>query len=177
MPPQNNSSQKFIGRKQPSRVIMITEINLPDGSTLKVDLPFVAGVLADLSGKRAEPQSIPEGHRSARGDLEERKFLEIDKENFNDRMKAIRPAVSFSVPNTLTGQGNLAVELTFDSMEDFSPDRIAERFEPLRQLFEARRALSYLKDKASNTREIEKVIEHLLSNPDLAKALISASKV
>ena len=174
---KNNSAQKFNARYKPSRVNVGVDIELPDGAKLKIDLPFVAGVLADLSGKRADLQNIPEGHRSARGELEERKFLEIDNNNFNDRMKAIRPAVSFSVRNTLTGDGNLPVELTFDSMEDFSPERIAERFEPLRQLFEARKALSYLKDKASNTREIEKVIQHLLSNPHLAKALVSASKV
>ena len=74
--------------------------------------------------------------------MAERKFLEIDVDNFNDRLKAMRPRVAFTVPNTLTGEGNLAVDITFESMDDFGPDAIARKVEPLRRLLEAREQLS-----------------------------------
>ena len=83
----------------------------------KVELPFVMGVMADLSGKPAE--ALPP--------VEERKFLEIDVDNFDDRLKACKPRVAFQVPNTLTGEGNISVELNFESMDDFSPAAVAQK--------------------------------------------------
>ena len=88
------------------------------------------GVMADLSGKPAEP--LPP--------VDDRKLLEIDVDNFDDRMKAIKPRVAFPVPNTLTGEGNLAVDLTFESMDDFSPAAVARKVDALSKLLEARRS-------------------------------------
>ena len=126
-------SQKFIGRNRAPRVQVEYDVELY-GSQKKVQLPFVMGVLADLSGKPEEP--LPP--------VAERKFLEIDVDNFNDRLKATKPRVAFTVPNTLTGEGNLAVDITFESLDDFAPDAIARKVEPLRRLLEAREQLSNL---------------------------------
>src|SRR5882757_624185 len=92
------------------------------GSEKKVQLPFVMGVMSDLSGKPETP--LPP--------VADRKFLEIDIDNFDQRLKAMMPRVAFAVPNTLTGEGNLQVDLTFESMDDFSPAAIAKKVEPLR---------------------------------------------
>ena len=98
------------------------------GSEKKIELPFVMGVLADLSGKPVEP--LP--------GVDERKFLEIDIDNFDERMKAIAPRVAFSVPNTLTGEGHVMVDITFESMGDFSPAAVANKVDALKQLLDAR---------------------------------------
>ena len=108
------SSQKFIARNRAPRVQIEYDVELY-GAEKKIQLPFVMGVLADLSGKPAEP--LPP--------VADRKFLEIDVDNFDSRMKAMKPRVAFQVPNTLTGEGNINVELTFESMDDFSPAAIA----------------------------------------------------
>ncbi|MGA7216468.1 MAG: type VI secretion system contractile sheath small subunit, partial [Terrimicrobiaceae bacterium] len=121
------SSQKFIARNRAPRVQIEYDVELY-GAEKKVELPFVMGVMADLSGKPAEP--LPS--------VDERKFLEIDVDNFDDRMKAIKPRVAFQVPNTLTGEGNLNVEMTFDSMDDFSPAAVARKVDALNQLLTAR---------------------------------------
>src|SRR5213075_585250 len=100
-----SSSQKFIARNRAPRVQIEYDVELY-GSQKKVELPFVMGVMADLSGKPAE--ALP--------DVSERKFLDIDIDNFDERLKAFKPRVAFQVPNTLTGEGNLPVEITFESM-------------------------------------------------------------
>src|SRR5512134_3542861 len=104
------SSQKFIARNRAPRVQIEYDVELY-GAEKKVQLPFVMGVMADLSGKPAE--ALPR--------VEDRKFLEVDVDNFDDRLKSMKPRVAFQVPNTLTGEGSLNVELTFESMDDFSP--------------------------------------------------------
>src|SRR5499427_4523830 len=96
------SSQKFIARNRAPRVQIEYDVEVY-GSQKKVELPFVMGVMADLSGKPAE----------ALAPVEERKFLEIDVDNFDDRLKAYKPRVAFQVPNTLTGEGNISVDVTF----------------------------------------------------------------
>ena len=108
------SSQKFIARNRAPRVQIEYDVELY-GAEKKIQLPFVMGVLADLSGKPAE--ALPP--------VADRKFLDIDVDNFDSRMKALKPRAAFQVPNTLTGEGNLSVELTFESMDDFSPAAIA----------------------------------------------------
>lgn len=112
----SNSSQKFIARNRAPRVQIEYDVEIY-GSEKKVELPFVMGVLADLSGKPLEP--LP-----AVGD---RKFFSIDIDNFDERMKAMKPRVAFSVPNTLSGDGQLMVDITFESMDDFSPAAIAKK--------------------------------------------------
>ncbi len=127
------SSQKFIARNRAPRVQIEYDLELY-GAEKKINLPFVMGVMSDLSGKSAA--ELPP--------VDQRKFLEIDVDNFDDRLKAMKPRVAFAVPNTLTGDGNIAVDLTFDSMEDFSPGAIARKVEPLNKLLQARTQLSNL---------------------------------
>lgn len=129
----NRSSQKFIARNRAPRVQIEYDVEIY-GSEKRIELPFVMGVLADLSGRPAEPLP-PVG---------DRKFLDIDIDNFDDRMKAVRPRVAFAVANTLAGEGQLMVDITFESIDDFSPAAIARKVEPLARLLEARTQLSNL---------------------------------
>src|SRR3954468_23144485 len=127
------SSQKFIARNRAPRVQIEYDVELY-GAEKKVQLPFIMGVLADLSGKPTE--ALPS--------VAERKFLDIDVDNFDSRMKAMKPRAAFRVPNTLTGDGELNVELTFESMEDFSPAAVARKVDSLNKLLEARQHLANL---------------------------------
>jgi type VI secretion system protein ImpB len=124
------------------------------------------GVLADLSGKPAEP--LPE--------VRDRKFLEIDVDNFDSRMKAMKPRVAFQVPNTLTGEGNLNVELTFESMDDFSPAAIATKVDALNKLLQARQELANLITYMDGKTSAEELVGRLLNDPALMKTLASAPK-
>jgi type VI secretion system protein ImpB len=159
------SSQKFIARNRAPRVQIEYEVEVY-GSEKKVELPFVMGVMADLSGKPADPLA-PVG---------ERKFLEIDIDNFDDRLKAAKPRVAFRVPNTLTGEGNLSVDLTFESMDDFSPGAVARKVESLNKLLTARNQLSNLMTYMDGKVGAEEAVKKLLADPALLNALASAPK-
>jgi type VI secretion system protein ImpB len=159
------SSQKFIARNRAPRVQIEYDVELY-GAEKKVELPFVMGVMADLSGKPAGP--LPP--------VDERKFLEIDVDNFDDRMKAIKPRVAFQVPNTLTGEGNLNVEMTFDSMDDFSPAAVARKVDALNQLLTARSQLANLVTYMDGKSGAEELVSNLLNDPALLKTLASAPK-
>lgn len=161
----SNSSQKFIARNRAPRVQIEYDVEIY-GSEKKIELPFVMGVLADLSGKPVEP--LPE--------VAERKFLEIDIDNFDERMKAIAPRVAFSVPNTLTGQGHVMVDITFESMDDFSPAAVARKVDALKQLLDARTQLSNLQTYMDGKSGAEGLVRDLLADPALMKALTSAPK-
>ena len=162
---KQNSGQKFIARNRAPRVQIEYEVEVY-GSEKKIQIPFVMGVLADLSGKPAE--ALP--------DVGDRKFLEIDIDNFDARMKAMKPRVAFVVPNTLTGEGNLAVDLTFESMDDFSPAAVARKVDALNQLLEARTQLNNLLSYMDGKSAAEETIKEALQNPALLKALASAPK-
>ncbi|MCU0873882.1 MAG: type VI secretion system contractile sheath small subunit [Pirellulaceae bacterium] len=136
------------------------------GAQKKVQLPFVMGVLADLSGKPAEP--LPP--------VADRKMLEIDVDNFDDRMKAMKPRVAFAVPNTLTGEGNLAVDITFESMDDFSPGAIARKVAGLDKLLETRQQLSNLLTYMDGKTGAESLMNRVLQDPSMLQALASAPK-
>ena len=124
------------------------------------------GVLSDLSGKPTEP--LPP--------VSDRKFLDFDVDNFDARMKAMKPRVSFAVPNTLTGEGNMAVEMTFESMDDFSPAAIAQKVEPLRKLLEARQQLSNLITYMDGKTGAEQLVERIMGDPELLKSLAAQAK-
>src|SRR5262245_11913702 len=124
------------------------------------------GVLADLSGKPAEPLAP----------VADRKFLEIDVDNFDSRMKAMKPRASFQVPNTLTGEGNLNVELTFESMDDFSPAAIARRVDALNKLLETRQQLANLITYMDGKGGAEELVAKLLKDPVLLQTLASTKK-
>jgi type VI secretion system protein ImpB len=157
------SSQKFIARNRAPRVQIEYDVEL-DGAEKKVELPFVMGVLADLSGKPAE--ALP-----AVGD---RKFLEIDVDNFDERLKSCKPRVAFQIPNTLTGKDNLNVEMTFESMDDFSPAAVARKVGALNQLLQARTQLANLLTYMDGKDKAEDLIGKVLSDPELMKSLAAA---
>ncbi len=159
------SSQKFIARNRAPRVQIEYDVEVY-GAEKKVQLPFVMGVLADLSGQPAEPLAA----------VADRKFLEIDVDNFDERLKAMKPRVAVQVPNSLTGEGNIAVDLTFESMDDFSPAAIARKVEPLRQLLEARGQLANLMTYMDGKTGAEELIAKLLSEPALMQSLAAAPK-
>jgi type VI secretion system protein ImpB len=158
------NSQKSIGRMRPPRVQIEYDVEV-NGSEKKVNLPFVMGVMSDLSGQSLE--ELPP--------IAARKFLEIDSENFDARMAAIKPRVAMSVPNALTGEGNLGVDITFESMDDFSPAAIARKVEPLRRLLEARSQLSNLMTYMDGKVAAEDMVSRLLSDPALLQTLAQAS--
>ena len=160
-----SSSQKFIQRNRAPRVQIEYDVELY-GAEKKVELPFVMGVMADLSGKPAEP--LP--------GVEERSFLEIDMDNFDDRLKAAKPRVAFSVDNTLTGEGKMSVDLTFESLDDFSPAAIARKVEPLRKLVETREQLSNLLTYMDGKDGAAELVAKAMQDPELLKALAGAPK-
>jgi type VI secretion system protein ImpB len=159
------SSQKFIGRNRAPRVQIEYDVELY-GSPKKVQIPFVMGVMADLSGDVKEP--LPP--------VDERKFLAIDVDNFDDRMKSMKPRVAFSVPNTLTGEGNLSVDITFESMEDFSPAAVARKVDALAKLLEARSQLSNLITYMDGKTGAEELISKVLNDEALLKSLADKAK-
>jgi len=163
--PRKASGQKFIARNRAPRVQIEYDVEIY-GSEKKIQLPFVMGVLADLSGKPAE--ALPE--------IADRKFLEIDIDNFDARMKAMKPRVAFPVPNTLTGEGNIAVDITFESMDDFSPAAVARKVDALSKLLEARTELHNLLSYMDGKTGAEDLIAKVLKDPTLMKTLAAAPK-
>jgi type VI secretion system protein ImpB len=159
------SSQKFIARNRAPRVQIEYDVEIY-GAEKKVELPFIMGVMADLSGKPEE--SLPS--------VDQRKFLEIDVDNFDDRLKGCKPRVAFQVPNTLTGEGNMMVDLSFDSMDDFSPGAVARKVDALNQLLTARNQLSNLMTYMDGKSGAEALVAKLLHDPALLKTLASAAK-
>ena len=159
------SSQKFIARNRAPRVQIENDVELY-GAEKKVQLPFVMGVMSDLAGKSEVEQPA----------VADRKFLEIDIDNFDDRMKAIAPRAAFTVPNTLTGEGNMAVDITFESMDDFSPAAIAAKVEPLAELLDARTQLSNLMTYMDGKTGAEDLISKIIQDPALLKTLAAQPK-
>lgn len=159
------SSQKFIARNRAPRVQIEYDLELY-GAEKQINLPFVMGVMADLSGKPEE--SLP--------GMADRKFLEIDVDNFDERLKASKPRVAFQIPNTLTGEGNMSVDITFESMDDFSPAVVANKVDSLKKLLDARTELSNLLSYMDGKSGAEELMAKVLKDPSLMKALSSAPK-
>ncbi len=159
------SSQKFIARNRAPRVQIEYDLELY-GAQKKINLPFVMGVMADLSGNPADPLAP----------VADRKFLSIDVDNFDERLKSMKPRVAFQVPNTLTGEGNMAVDITFESMDDFSPEAVARKVDSLNKLLTARTQLSNLLSYMDGKSGAEQLVGKLLSDPALLQALASAPK-
>ncbi len=161
----SGSSQKFIARNRAPRVQIEYDVELY-GAEKKVHLPFVQGVMADLAGKPAE--ALPP--------VSERKFMEFDVDNFDDRMKAMKPRAAFRVDNTLTGEGQLSVDLTFESMDDFSPEAVAKKVDSLNKLLEARTQLSNLVTYMDGKTGAEELIANAIKDPALLQSLVAAPK-
>lgn len=159
------SSQKFIQRNRAPRVQIEYDVELY-GSEKKVQLPFVMGVMSDLSGKPSEPLAP----------VADRKLLEIDVDNFNERLKSMKPRVAFQVANTLTGEGNLNVDITFESMDDFSPAAVAKRVAGLDKIVEARTQLSNLITYMDGKTGAEELIAKLINDPALLQTLAASAK-
>ncbi len=159
-----SSSQKFIARNRAPRVQIEYDVELY-GAEKKVQLPFVMGVMADLSGKPAEP--LP--------GVADRDALEIDVDNFDERLKSMKPRVAFQVPNTLTGEGNMNVDITFESMDDFSPAAIASKVDSLNKLLQARTQLSNLLTYMDGKDGAEELIAKALKDPTLLQSLAASA--
>ena len=157
-----SSSQKFIARNRAPRVQIEYDVELY-GAQKKVNLPFVVGVMSDLAGKSDSEE--------AQKAVADRKFLEIDVDNFDNRMAALRPKVSFQVENTLTGEGNMPVAIDFQSMDDFQPAKVAAKVEPLRNLVEARQQLSSLLTYMDGKTGAEDLLAKVMQDPDLLKTI------
>jgi type VI secretion system protein ImpB len=154
------SSQKFIARNRAPRVQIEYDVELY-GSKKKVQLPFVMGVLSDLSGKPAEPLAA----------MADRKFSDVDVDNFDSFLKSQKPRVAFQVPNTLTGEGSINLDITFESMDDFSPAAIARKVDALNKLLEARSQLANLLTYMDGKTGAENLIQKVLQDPELLKSL------
>jgi type VI secretion system protein ImpB len=149
------SLQKKVGRVRPPRVHITYDVEIGD-AIQKRDLPFVVGVLADLSGMPEKP--LPP--------VSKRKFVQIDRDNVNDVMKKIGPRLAFKVPNRLSEDDTkLSVELRFESMDDFQPARIAQQVTPLRKLLEKRNSLANL--RSSMNEDLEKLLQEMIQNDEM----------
>ena len=154
------SGQKFIARNRAPRVQIEYDVELY-GSERKVELPFVMGVMADLVGQSVQP--LPR--------IDERKFLDVDMDNINDRMKSFNPGVNIRVNNTLAGEGELPITLSFNHIDDFLPDAIANQVEPLSRLLQARIQLSNLLAYMDGKHGAEELIATLLADRGLQKLI------
>ena len=159
------SGQKFIARNRAPRVQIEYDLELY-GAQKKVNLPFVMGVMADLSGNPAE----------ALAKVDARRFADIDVDNFDQCLKSQKPRVAFRVPNSLTGQGDLNVDITFESMDDFSPAAVARKVDALNKLLTARTELTNLLGYMDGKADAEELIGKVLADPALLKTLTSVPK-
>ena len=159
----SKSGQRFIKENRAPRVHIEYEVETY-GSRQKISLPFVMGVMSDLSGK-SEVEKKP---------LDKRDFSEFDMDNFEQRMEAIAPRAVFQVENTLTGEGKVAVDLTFKSMEDFTPGKVAQQVPALKKLLEARQELSDLMAYMDGKDGAQDLLDKVLKDPDLMKSLAAA---
>ena len=156
-----NSVHDKLKRVRKPRVHITYDVET-DGAQEERELPFVVGVMGDYSGDNQE------GKKS----LKERKFVNVDRDNFDESLGKIAPAAQFKVDNTLGEEGSeMAVDLNFKSMEDFEPERVVDQVEPLRKLMEARNQLRDLLSKADRSEELEGVLEKVLQSSDDLAAL------
>jgi type VI secretion system protein ImpB len=157
------SSQKKLSRVRKPRVHIAYEVEA-GGAVVQKELPFVAGVLGDFSG---DPTTELKP-------LRDRKFVQIDRDNFNDVMNRMSPGLKIKVENTLAGDGSeMAVDLAFKSMQDFEPGQIARQVKPLAKLLETRDRLRDLLTKVDRSEDLEELLEKVLKNEDQLKQLSS----
>ncbi|KVG57627.1 type VI secretion system contractile sheath small subunit [Burkholderia territorii] len=164
---RQKDGQKFIGESRAPRVQIEYDVEIY-GSQKKVELPFVAGVMADLSGDNVEPL----------GPVEDRRFAEIDVENFDERMAQIAPSLSYHVKNVLTDDGTLIpIDLTFTSMDSFEPAEVVKRIPELSTLLDARNRLKELLTYMDGKAAAEDLIQELLKNPKWVDAEVANSEL
>ena len=161
----SESLQKWMGRNRPPRVQITYDVEVGD-ATEKKELPLVVGIMADLSG---QPLVAPPK-------LKERRFVDIDRDNFNGVMAKISPRLDLSVPDTFKGEGNLKVELNFNDFDQFHPEAIARQIPRLAKLLEARQQLRDLLGKLDGNDELDALLENILQNTEDLKALHGAEE-
>ncbi len=169
----SDSIQHKISRVRPPRVQITYDVEIGNAIQMK-ELPFVMGILADLSGKPVDP--LPK--------MKDRKFVEIDRDNFNDILASIKPRLAFQVDNKMAGEdsedgGKMNVELNFRSLEDFEPVQVVKQIEPLRKLFDARQRLSDLLTKLDGNDDLEALLRDMVADADKqaeVKKLLADSK-
>ena len=156
----SDSLQKWVGLNRPPRVQITYDVEIGNAFEKK-ELPLVVGLMADLSGQPENP--LPK--------FKERRFVEIDRDNFNDVMTKIAPRLDISVPDTLKGEGNLKVELHFNQIDQFEPESIVNQIPRLARLLEARQQLRDLLGKLDGNDELDALLENILQNTDDLKQL------
>lgn len=161
----SNSLQHWVGRNRPPRVQITYDVEIGD-AVEKQELPLVVGVLADLSGQPATP--LPK--------LKERRFVEIDRNNFDEVLGNIAPRLDLSVPDTLKGEGNLRIELNFGKFDDFHPEAIVAQVPRLAKLLEARQQLRDLLAKLDGNDELDDLLESVVQNTEDLKAVRSQAE-
>lgn len=157
---KSESIQKKLNRVRPPRVQLSYDVEIGDAIEQK-ELPFVVGVMGDFSGNPEEP--LPR--------LRDRKFVNIDGDNFDDVLQGMAPRATYRVKNTLTGEGELGVELKFKSMEDFRPESVVQQVEPLRKLLEARNKLADLRGKLAGNEKLDDILQQVLTNTEQLAAI------
>lgn len=160
--PTSESIQHKLSRVRPPRVQITYDVEIGDAIESK-ELPFVMGIMADLSSNPEEP--LPR--------VKDRKFVEIDRDNLNDVLESSNARLEYSVPNRLDGEGNLKVELNFKDMEDFDPLSVVDQIDPLKQLFEARQRLADLLAKLDGNDELDDHLQQILDNTNELKEIKS----
>ena len=158
---KKESLQHKLDRVRAPRVQITYDVEIGDAIEMK-EIPFVLGVLADLSGKPDEP--LPK--------LKDRKFVEIDRDNFNNVLEGMKPRLAFKVDNKLTGDDTkLAVELRFRSIDDFRPENVVTQVEPLRKLLDARQRLSGLLNKLDGNDRLDDLLQKVIADTDSLQKL------
>lgn len=158
---KKDSTQKRLQKVRPPRVQLTYDVEKGDAIEQK-ELPFVVGVLGDFSGNPEEPQPK----------VKDRKFVNVDMDNFDEVMEGMAPRAVYRVPNKLTEEGGeFGVELKFNSMEDFRPEAVVEQVEPLRRLLESRTKLADLRNKLIGNEKLEDLLSDVLKNTEQLKAL------
>jgi type VI secretion system protein ImpB len=162
--PKKESLQHKIDRVRPPRVQITYDVETGGAIELK-ELPFVVGVMGDFAGKTEEP--LPA--------FKNRKFVEIDPDNFNQVLAGMKPRLAYTLDNKLQDDGSkMGVELKFQNIEDFEPDSVVQQVEPLRKLVEARKKLSDLRSKMDGNEKLESMLEDIISSADQQKELSKA---
>ncbi len=162
--PKKESLQHKLDRVRPPRIQITYDVEVGGAIEMK-ELPFVIGVMGDFVGKPDE--ALPA--------LKNRKFVEIDADNFNQVLSGMKPRLAYTIDNKLQDDGSkLGVELTFSDIEDFEPDKVVQQVEPLRKLVEARQKLSDLRSKMDGNEKLETMLEEIIADSDKQKELSDA---
>ena len=158
---KKESLQHKLDRVRAPRVQITYDVEIGEAIEMK-EIPFVVGVLADLSGKPEDP--LPR--------LKDRKFIEIDRDNFNKVLEGMKPRLAYQVENKLTGgDTKMAVELRFKSLDDFHPERVAEQVQPLKKLVDARSKLSDLLNKLDGNDKLDAILQKVISDTEALQKL------